>query len=328
MKQTFTTVLEPLQIKYVYTYARLMSSAKVSLDGEDAQLIELLTTNLDAIVVECFKAYIASAIRGRPVGFLINEFGALTWDFMVGVNVLTQQSGMLDRTSFQAFENLPIWNTTAYAPYMIAVQDLARLNGRLELIEIEDNGMSKLNSLEDVQDRITQNIALFQESLRNDGFLVHGTGMKITVHHRNSDQVVNGLHALKDHLLASTDLTEQQLFSKRSSGGGLAGVDQAEREHVAQQTITRLTTCWEPVIKLWILAAGYEPASVRVNWSLFSEDALKIAQTEFLITETAEKNIASGVLPASAYTDRYEGGETPSLLPVYDPTAIAKPPIV
>lgn len=327
MQQTFTTVLEPLQMKYVYTYARLMSSAKISLDGDDAQLIELLTENLGAIIAECFKAYVASAIRGRPVGFLINEFGALTWDFMVGVNVLAQQSGNLDRVSFQAFENLLIWNTTAYGPYMTAVQDLARLNGRLELIEIEDNGMSKLNSLEDVQGRITQNIALFQESLRNDGFLVHGSGMKITVHHRNSDQVVNGLIALKDHLLASTDLTEQQMFNKRSTSGGLAGVDQAEREHVAQQTIARLTTCWEPVIKLWVLAAGYDPASVRINWALFSEDALKTAQTELLISQTAEKNIASGVLPASAYTERYEGGETPSLLPVYDSTAIAESPI-
>lgn len=308
-----------MQIKYIYTYARLMLSAKISLDGDDDRLVSLLTENLDAIVSECFKAYVASAIRGRPVGFAINDYGSLVWDFMVGINILTQQSGQNDRVTFQSFESLPIWNATAYVPYMTAIQDLAKLNGRLELIEIEDNGMSKLSSLEDVQDRITQNIALFQESLRNDGFLVHGTGMKITVHHRNSDQVVNGLHMLRDHLLASTDLTEQQMFNKRSTSGGLAGVDRSEREHVAQQTIARLTTCWEPVIKLWITAAGFNSGDIRINWSLFSEDALKIAQTEFLISETAEKNIASGVLPVSAYTDRYEGGETPSLLPVYDP---------
>ena len=155
--------------------------------------------------------------------------------------------------------------------------------------------------------------------MRNDGFLVHGTGLKITVHHRNSDQVVQGVHVLRDHMLASTDLTEQQLFNKRSHSGGLAGVDQADRESIAGQTIARLTQCWEPVIRLWVKAAGYCPQSFQLNWTLFSEDALKSAQVEKIVAETAVANITAGVLPASAYTDRYEGGETPSPLPVYEP---------
>ena len=318
MQQSFSRVLEPLQLKFVYTYPRLMLSAKISLDSEDADLVELLTKNLDLITGECFKAYIGSAIRGRPVGFYIDSDRSLKWDFMSGVTIFTQETTG-DRVSFKAFEDLPMWNITAYEPYMTGIQDLSNLTGRLELIEIEDNSMSKLNTIEDVQERIASNIALFQASLRNDGFLVHGSGMKVTVHHRNSEQVVKGVHTLRDHLLSSTDLTEQQMFNKRSTSGGLAGVDSSEREHIAQQTIGRLTLCWEPVIKLWIRAAGYDPTSVKINWTLFSEDALKTSEVEKTIAETAKLNIESGVLPAKSYTDRYEGGETPSPLPMYEP---------
>ena len=325
MKQTFSRRLEPLQIKYVYTFARLMMSAKISVDSEDPDLVELLTKNLDSITGECFKAYVSSAIRGRVVGFFIDSDRSLRWDFLAGINLLTEDKNP-DRIGFKAFEDLPAWNATAYEPYMTGIQDLSNLTGRLELIEIEDNSMSKLNSLEDVQERIASNIALFQASLRNDGFLVHGSGMKVTVHHRNSEQVVKGVDALRDHMLASTDLTEQQMFNKRSTSGGLAGVDQADREHIAQQTIARLTTTWEPVIKLWIRAAGYDPTSVKINWTLFSEDALKTSQVEKVIAETAKLNIESGVLPAKSYTDRYEGGETPSPLPMYEPGEIVPTP--
>ena len=324
MKQTFSRRLEPLQIKYVYTFARLMLSAKISLDSDDEDLVKLLTDHLDAITSECFKAYVSSAIRGRVVGFFIDENRSLKWDFLAGVNLLTEDNP--DRIAFKAFEDLPAWNATAYEPYMTATQDLSNLIGRLELIEIEDNSMSKLNEIEEVQERIKSNIALFQASLKNDGFLVHGTGMKITVHHRNSEQVVKGVEALRDHMLASTDLTEQQMFNKRSTSGGLAGVDQADREHVAQQTIARLTTSWEPVIKLWVRAAGYAPTSINVNWTLFSEDSLKTSQVEKVIAETAKLNIESGVLPSKSYTDRYEGGEIPSPLPIYEPGEIVPTP--
>ena len=302
-----------------------MLSAKISLDSGDEDLVRLLTEHLDAITSECFKAYVSSAIRGRVVGFFIDESRSLKWDFLSGVNLLMEDPNP-DRIAFKAFEDLPAWNATAYEPYMTATQDLSNLIGRLELIEIEDNSMSKLNSIEEVQDRIKSNIALFQESLRNDGFLVHGTGLKITVHHRNSEQVVKVLDALRNHMLASTDLTEQQMFNKRSTSGGLAGVDQADREHIAQQTIARLATSWEPVIKLWVRAAGYDPNSVKINWTLFSEDALKTSQVEKTIAETAKLNIESGVLPSKSYTDRYEGGETPSPLPIYAPGEIVPTP--
>jgi hypothetical protein len=69
---------------------------------------------------------------------------------------------------------------------------------------------------------------------------------------------------------------------------------------------------------------GYDPKSVTLNWIVGTDDRLQNAQIEKLVAETAEKNITSGILPETAYTARFIGGETPSEFPVVDPDAIVK----
>lgn len=321
INQSISRDLDPLQVKYAYTYARLMRSAKLSIDTPDELLSERLTKVLPEILDECFKAYVASAVKGRAVGFKISGRG-IHWDFMNGVTFLTEQSSDPDRVMIKAFEDLPRWTETAYTPYIEVLRSLPNLITRLELIEIEDREMSKLTTEAELRNRIQSNVDLFNDALRNDGFLVHGSGIKITVHHRNSDQVVAGLEAIKSHLLASSDLTEQQMFNKRSVGGGLAGVDQAEREHIASQTIARLTQCWDPVIRLWIHAAGFSAGYLTLNWRLFEQDSQVLASIEKTIAETAEKNISSGILRPEDYRGRYEGGDIPSVLPVVEEVPI------
>jgi hypothetical protein len=195
---------------------------------------------------------------------------------------------------------------------------------RLELIEIEDSTLRQVTTESEFKEHVDRNVKLFQSALKNDGFLVHGPGMKLIVHHRNSGEVVKGFDVLRDHLLASTDYTEQRMFNKRSSSGGLAGVDQADREFEQSQIMARLNECWTPVINLWIRALGYNPRVIRLNWIVGTADRLQNAQIEKLVAETAEKNITSGILPEIAYTARFIGGETPSEFPVLDPGATIK----
>jgi hypothetical protein len=310
--------LDPLEVRYAFGYARMMNTAKLSMDGP--QLItERLTDDLDQIVHQLFKAYVASAIRGRPVGFFLDKDRQIRWDLMHSQTFFSVEKSF-DRVSFKAFEDLPSWRSAAYYPYKRIIEDLPNLLTRLELIEIEDSSLRLVTSDEDFKLQAEKKVELFQSSLRNDGFLVHGPGMKVTVHHRQAGEIVKGVDVLRDHLLASTDYTEQRLFNKRSVGGGLAGVDQADREFEQSQVMARLNECWTPVIALWIRAMGYDPKSVTMNWIVGTDDRLKNAQIEKLVAETAEKNITSGVLPESAYTARFLGGETPSEFPVVDPS--------
>ncbi|MGL6130281.1 MAG: hypothetical protein ACRCZ9_01535, partial [Fusobacteriaceae bacterium] len=181
----------------------------MSLSGseEDKAIVEPV---LSDVLQMLFKAYCTSAIRGRAVVFWVDN-GTIRWDSTQSAYYLGSKESP-DRVHWKAFEDLPLWRESAYKPYLELVQSLPGLLTRLELIEIEDSELKKVLSQQEYSDRIQQVSELLNTSLRNDGFLVHGPGVKITVHHRQSNAVVTGLEALKDHVLACTDYTEQRLW--------------------------------------------------------------------------------------------------------------------
>lgn len=308
-RHSTTANLDPLEIRYCYGYARLMQGASLSLSGsdEDKAIVEpVLPDVLDML----FKAYCTSAIRGRAVAFWIDN-GVIRWDSTQSAYYLGSKAES-DRVHWKAFEDLPLWRSSAYAPYLELIQSLPGLLTRLELIEIEDSELKKVLSPNEFSDRITQVSELLNTSLRNDGFLVHGPGVKITVHHRQSSAVVTGLDALKDHVLACTDYTEQRLWAKRSVGGGLAGVDEAERAFEQSQVLTRLKTCYEPVIRLWLDSMGID---LKCEWTIGNDDRMTVAETELKTAQAAKLNIESGIATPESYAARYTGGEGVGLYP-------------
>ncbi len=306
--------LDPLEVRYCYGYARMMAQASLAIAG-DAETKALIEPLLDDVLATLYTAYCTSAVRGRPVTFTVVD-GVIRWD---STQVHTHLSKKCpDRLHWKAYEDLPQWRESAYNPYLELVMSLPGLLTRLELIEIEDSELKKVLSPNEFATRIQQVSDMLNQSLRNDGFLVHGPGIKIKVHHRQSNAVVQGLEALKDHVLASTDYTELRLWGKRSVGGGLAGVDEADRAFEVSQVLTRLKTCWEPVLKLWIESCGLEP--VTFGWVVHQDDRVEVAKTELLTAQTAKLNIESGVVLPTAYTNRYTGGESPGLYPEVEAT--------
>jgi hypothetical protein len=305
--------LAPLQLKYCLGYANRMMQSRVSIDAECPKVKERLTDGLPAVVKALYRAYCASTIKGVAVSFWI-ENSTLRWDAL-------NSYGGQDRpgqVNWKAFEDLPRWNEAAYLPYAQVVAALPELITRLEIIEIEDAGLKQCKTDDETKTRVDNVSRLIRETMRNDGFIIHGGGLRITIHHRNSKEVVNGLAALERHMLASSDYTENALLGRRSKTGGL-GQDNTDENMERTQILSRLALCWEPTIELWAGALGIKPSDYTLTWDTTVKGAAEVAKTELVTAQAASLNIASGVVKAEAYTNRYLGGETPGVFPEIDP---------
>ncbi len=305
--------LSPLQRKYTFGYATLMYQSRITIEAEGSVKAQL--RGVDEVIEACYKAYCASALRGTAVAFWI-ESQTLRWD-----SVNAWQGNMVERPGqivWQAFEDLPSWMEVAERPYSTVLAEMPSLISRLEVIQVEDAGLKLCTTDDDVVARIESVSKILRDSLRNDGFLIHGGGLKVQVHHRNAREVVNGLAALERNMLAHTDYTEQALLSRRSRSGGLGGVDTADATHERTQVASRLALCWEPVIRLWASGLGIRPDAYKIGWSISQDSLAEQARVELDVAKAAALNVVAGVTKPSAYTDRFTGGDTPGVFPEVD----------
>lgn len=304
--------------RYVVGFADLMRGAPFSLEGSSEALEILGEIDLGPVLDALHSAYIASAIRSKPVRFTYScplETLGFSWDFDYTRTFLSSNG----KDGWAALENLSLWRIH-YNRYREVVESLPELLKRLEIIDITDEDLGKATarlSETELRQKIRDDANVLSDTLRNDGFFVHGPNKKIEIKHRSADQIVHGLRALKDDVLAACDYTESHLWNVQAGGGGLAGVDKKDRETMQLGVQIRLARCWKPVIEAFLTSIldwyGADSSGVGITWaSPFVEDAESVARTELMSAQAAQIWETIGVFSKEEIRARYKGGTTPS----------------
>ena len=315
--------LDGIETRYLTGYADLMLASTWSLQSSSEEALELLEAiDLSQIMLALHGAYVASALRGEAVRIWYTrpEDGlGFRWEFDRSASFLTQNG----RDGWIALESLPRFRRH-YERYRKVLDSLPELLVRLELIDIEDKELNRKTATmteAEIKAKMAADSAMLSQSMRNDGFLLHGPDKSITVHHRQSQNVISGIEELKKDVLASTDYTESHLWREQKSSG-LSGISQQERDTVQAQTAIRIARCWRPIV-MTILANILDyygvDADVNITWiPPINTSVREQAEAELMNARAAKIRMAAGIFSAEEERNRYQGSGQPSPYPIPD----------